>query len=46
MGSGLANVPLGFLSQGEISYKHFVLTVKTLEMELLESFDERLPQMY
>ena len=48
MGNGLANAPLGSLSEGGISYKHFLLTVKGLETlrELLESFDHQLSQTY
>lgn len=47
MGNGLANAPLGSLSQRGISYKGFLLTVKGLETlrELLVSFDEHLFQM-
>lgn len=48
MGNGLVNALLGSLSHGEISYKHFLLTLRGLEAlrELLESFDEHLSQMY
>lgn len=31
MGNGLANVPPSSLSEGDISYKHFLFTVKSLE---------------
>lgn len=31
MGNGLANAPPGSLSEGDISYKHFLFTAKSLE---------------